>query len=80
MYRTSFDSLCETPPDSEKPPLDRVDPGPDAVLNEATLHWREHGYLKVNAFAPDEAIKVYVSDSIKRGVAPMAGTNLALHS
>ncbi len=67
---TTFDSLCETPPDEELPPLDRAIPGPDAVLNEKTRFWRENGYLVLRNFIPHERIDAYSADYIERGLVP----------
>jgi len=52
------------------PPLDRADPGPDAVLNDETRYWRENGYLKLPNFFPHEVLDAYVEDCVAQGIAP----------
>lgn len=66
----TFESLCDTPLDVDLPPLDRAEPGRDAVINEETSFWRENGYLKLPNFIPHDRIESYVNDCLGRGIAP----------
>ena len=63
-------ALCDPPPDADLPPLDRIDPGKDIVINDETLFWRENGYLKVPNLIPHDLLDAYVVDCQERDIAP----------
>ena len=59
MTQYRFEDFCENPPDENLPPLDRAEPGNDIVMTPDAAHWREHGYLILPKFMPDELIDAY---------------------
>jgi hypothetical protein len=57
-YAPSLDDLVEEVPDEELPPLDRryVDEG---RLTPEQRHWRDHGFLILQRFLPNDLIDAY---------------------
>ena len=66
----TFESVCENPPDSELPPLDREDPGPDVELNDEMQFWRDNGYLILPKLFPDSLTDAYISHCLASGKYP----------
>ena len=65
-----FEDFCENPPEEDLPPLDRRDPGADFAMTPDAAYWREHGYLILRKFMPNELVDAYCNAFQAKGRCP----------
>ena len=65
-----FEDFCEDVPEPLLPPLDRKDPGSDILMTPDAAFWREHGYLILPKFLPEDLMEAYRRAFVAKGVSP----------